>query len=440
MLDPQLLRNDLAQVAQRLLLKGFKLDVEAYQKLEAQRKSLQVQTEDLQAARNARSKEIGQLKAAGGDAQPLLDEVASFAEQLTQAQSELDGIRSALRDLTESIPNLPHESVPAGSSEQDNQEISTWGEPRIYPFEIKDHVDLGEALGGLDFATATKIAGSRFVVMRGAIARMHRALIQLMLDTHTLQHGYQEIYVPYLANRQSLFGTGQLPKFEDDQFKTSLVSDASAAADREGTRSTAENNLYMIPTAEVPVTNIVRETILQDDQLPLKMVAHTPCFRREAGSYGRDTRGMIRQHQFEKVELVQIVNADQSYAALEELTGHAEAILQLLELPYRKVVLCGGDLGFGAAKTYDLEVWLPAQNTYREISSCSNFESFQARRMLARVRTTAGKPELVHTVNGSGLAVGRTLVAILENNQQSDGSIRVPSVLQKFMGGLEIID
>jgi len=440
MLDPQLLRNNIAQVADRLQVKGFALDVDLYQELELKRKSLQVQAEDLQATRNARSKEIGQVKAVGGDVQPLLDEVASFAEQLKQAQSELDGVKTALQGLTQSIPNLPHESVPAGSSEQDNQEISKWGEPQTYPFEIKDHVDLGEALGGLDFATATKITGSRFVVMRGAIARMHRALIQLMLDTHTQNHGYQEVYVPYLANRESLMGTGQLPKFEDDQFKTSLVSDSGASGDVGDVEPSAESSLFMIPTAEVPVTNIVRDTILQADQLPLKMVAHTPCFRREAGSYGRDTRGMIRQHQFEKVELVQIVAADQSYTALEELTGHAEAILQLLELPYRKVVLCGGDLGFGAAKTYDLEVWLPAQNTYREISSCSNFESFQARRMLARVRTAGNKPELVHTVNGSGLAVGRTLVAILENYQNSDGSIRVPAALQKFMGGLEVID
>lgn len=437
MLDPQLLRSNLQQVADRLKLKGFTLDVDLYQELETKRKSLQVQAEDLQAARNARSKEIGQVKSAGGDVQPLLDDVASFAEQLKLAQSELEKVKSALQDLTERIPNVPHESVPAGSSDDDNQEISKWGEPQTYPFAVKDHVDLGEALDGLDFATATKITGSRFVVMRGAIARMHRALIQLMMDTHTLEHGYQEVYVPYLANRDSLKGTGQLPKFEDDQFKTSLVSDPGVVEDAQ---AVGEGSLYMIPTAEVPVTNIVRETILQADQLPLKMVAHTPCFRREAGSYGRDTRGMIRQHQFEKVELVQIVAADQSYAALEELTGHAEVILRLLELPYRKVVLCGGDLGFGAAKTYDLEVWLPAQNTYREISSCSNFESFQARRLLARVRTAANKPELVHTVNGSGLAVGRTLVAILENYQKSDGSIRVPAALQKFMGGLEVID
>jgi len=308
--------------------------------------------------------------------------------------------------------------VPAGNSEDDNQEISRWGEPKKYDFEVKDHVDLGEALGGLDFETATKITGSRFVVMKGQLARLNRALIQFMLDTHTQDHGYQEVYVPYLVNQTSLQGTGQLPKFEDDQFKTQ-----------------SEDGLYLIPTAEVPVTNIVRDTILGSDELPLKMVAHTPCFRREAGSYGRDTRGMIRQHQFEKVELVQIVTPEDSYGVLEELTGHAETILQKLDLPYRKVVLCGGDLGFSAAKTYDLEVWLPSQDVYREISSCSNFESFQARRMLARYRVDNAKPELVHTINGSGLAVGRTLLAIMENYQQPDGNISVPEVLRQYMGG-----
>ena len=435
MLDPQLLRNDIEQVAQRLLIKGYSLDVKAYESLEKKRKSLQVETEELQAKRNASSKLIGQTKAAGGDVDSLLKEVASFADNLKTVSGELEEVKKSLLELTQGIPNIPHESVPSGDSEEDNVEVSIWGEPKKYDFEVKDHVDLGEALGGLDFATATKITSSRFVVMKGQIARMHRALIQLMLDTHTQQHGYQEVYVPYMANQASLMGTGQLPKFADDQFTTSLI----AHGEESDSESSQQGGLYLIPTAEVPVTNIVRDTILEAAELPLKMVAHTPCFRREAGSYGRDTRGMIRQHQFEKVELVQIVKAGDSYAALEELTSNAETILQLLKLPYRKVVLCGGDLGFSAAKTYDLEVWLPAQNTYREISSCSNFESFQARRMLARVRDSSNKPELVHTVNGSGLAVGRTLVAILENCQQEDGSIQIPEVLQTYMGGMKEI-
>ena len=435
MLDPQLLRNDIEQVANSLLIKGYTLDVEAYESLEMKRKSLQVETEELQAKRNASSKLIGQTKAAGGDVDSLMQEVASFADKLKEVSKELDAVKASLQELTQGIPNIPHESVPKGKSEDDNVEVSVWGEPKVYDFEIKDHVDLGEALGGLDFATATKITSSRFVVMKGQIARMHRALAQLMLDTHTEQHGYQEVYVPYMANQASLIGTGQLPKFADDQFTTSLI----AHGEENDSESTTPGGLYLIPTAEVPVTNIVRDTILDAADLPMKMVAHTPCFRREAGSYGRDTRGMIRQHQFEKVELVQIVHAEDSYAALEELTNHAETILQKLVLPYRKVVLCGGDLGFSAAKTYDLEVWLPAQNTYREISSCSNFESFQARRMLARVRGASKKPELVHTVNGSGLAVGRTLVAILENYQQADGSILIPAVLQPYMGKIKII-
>lgn len=422
MIDPQLLRSDIATVAERLKIKGYKLDVNAYQTLESQRKALQVTAEELQAKRNARSKEIGKTKAQGGDVDALMQEVASFAEQLKSSQEELESVQANLTALLQGMPNAPHESVPAGQTEDDNQEISRWGEPKAYDFDVKDHVDLGEALGGLDFETATKITGSRFVVMKGALARMHRALIQFMLDTHTREHGYQEVYVPYLVNQASLLGTGQLPKFEDDQFKTQ-----------------SEDGLYLIPTAEVPVTNILRDTILSSDELPLKMVAHTPCFRREAGSYGRDTRGMIRQHQFEKVELVQVVKPEDSYQALESLTGHAEAILQSLELPYRKVVLCGGDLGFSAAKTYDLEVWLPAQDTYREISSCSNFESFQARRMLARFRADKTKPELVHTLNGSGLAVGRTLVAIMENYQQADGSIVVPEVLRAYMAGDSLI-
>jgi seryl-tRNA synthetase len=430
MLDPQLLRNDIDTIAQQLKKKGFELDVNAYQSLEAKRKSLQVEAEQLQAKRTSLSKNIGELKASGGDVEALLAEVSSFADQLKAAQADLEVVKSSLATLAQSIPNIPNEAVPEGTSEEENLEVSRWGQPSEYDFEVKDHVDLGELSGGLDFASATKITGSRFVVMKGQLARMHRALTQFMLDTHTQEHGYQEVYVPYLANKDSLMGTGQLPKFAADQFATSLA--APGLDDDSG--------LYLIPTAEVPVTNLVRDTILDEADLPLKMVAHTPCFRREAGSYGRDTRGMIRQHQFEKVELVQIVQAGGSYAALEQLTGHAEAILQLLELPYRKVVLCGGDLGFSAAKTYDLEVWLPAQNTYREISSCSNFESFQARRMLARVRSESNKPELVHTVNGSGLAVGRTLVAVMENYQQADGSIVVPQVLRPYMGGLKLID
>ena len=419
MIDPQLLRTDPDQVALKLALKAYTLDVQAYRNLESERKSLQVESEDLQAKRNARSKQIGQLKAQGEDVTAVMQEVASFADQLKASQHKLEQVKTAMAELLHAIPNIPHDSVPAGNSEEDNQEVSRWGEPSSYDFEVKDHVDLGELSGELDFETATKIAGSRFAVMKGGLARMHRALIQLMMDTHTLEHGYQEVYVPYLANKESLFGTGQLPKFEEDQFKTQT-----------------EDGLYLIPTAEVPVTNIVRDSILQETELPLKMVAHTPCFRREAGSYGRDTRGMIRQHQFEKVELVQVVKPADSYAALEQLTGHAEAILQKLELPYRKVILCGGDLGFSAAKTYDLEVWLPAQNTYREISSCSNFESFQARRLMARYRADDKKTELVHTLNGSGLAVGRTLVAIMENYQNADGSVSVPNVLRPYMGGI----
>lgn len=436
MLDPQILRNDLEQTAKQLETKGFSLDTESYLNLEEQRKTLQVKAEQLQAERNSRSKNIGKVKAQGGDVKVLLAEVSSFGDQLKDAQQQLESVQNELGSLLQGIPNVPHSSVPEGKTEEDNQEISLWGEPRKFDFEVKDHVDLGEAIGGLDFETATKITSSRFVVMKGGLARMHRALIQLMLDTHTQEHAYQEVYVPYLANQDSLMGTGQLPKFADDQFITSLTASGPNGAEAEDDQG---RDLYLIPTAEVPVTNIVRDTILDEEDLPLKMVAHTPCFRREAGSYGRDTRGMIRQHQFEKVELVQIVKPENSYAALEELTNHAEAILQLLELPYRKVVLCGGDLGFSAAKTYDLEVWLPAQNTYREISSCSNFESFQARRMLARMRTSNNKTELVHTVNGSGLAVGRTLVAIIENYQNEDGTISIPTALRRYMGDVEKI-
>jgi seryl-tRNA synthetase len=423
MIDPQLLRNDVAAVAAALKIKGHTLDVAAYQSLEAKRKSLQVESEELQAKRNASSKEIGKTKAQGGDVEALMRKVSSFGDRTKQALAELDAVKQDMLAIVDIMPNTPHSSVPEGKSEDENVELMKWGRPKEYDFEVKDHVDLGEALDALDFETATKIAGPRFVVMRGALARMNRALIQYMLDTHTDEHGYQEVYVPYLVNEDSLKATGQFSKFADhDLFATQ-----------------AEDGYYLIPTAEVPVTNIVRDEILKDSELPLKLVAHTPCFRREAGSYGRDTRGMIRQHQFEKVELVQIVKPEDSYAALEQLTGHAEAILQGLELPYRKVVLCGGDLGFSAAKTYDLEVWLPGQNAYREISSCSNFEAFQARRLKARYRLEEKKTELVHTLNGSGLAVGRTLLAIMENYQQADGSIIVPSVLRSYMGGLEKI-
>jgi len=423
MIDPQLLRNDIDAVAAALSIKGHSLDVQAYQALEAKRKSLQVESEELQAKRNARSKEIGKTKAQGGDVEALMREVNSFADRMKQAQAELDVVKADLLAITDIMPNMPHSSVPEGKSEDDNIEVMKWGTLQQYDFKVKDHVDLGEALDALDFETATKIAGPRFVVMKAGLARMNRALIQYMLDTHIDKHGYQEVYVPYLVNEDSLKATGQFSKFADhDLFATQ-----------------AEDGYYLIPTAEVPVTNIVRDEILKNNELPLKMVAHTPCFRREAGSYGRDTRGMIRQHQFEKIELVQIVKPEDSYQVLEELTGHAEAILQGLNLPYRKVILCGGDLGFSAAKTYDLEVWLPGQNAYREISSCSNFEAFQARRLKARYRPEEKKTDLVHTLNGSGLAVGRTLLAIMENYQQADGSIVVPEVLRAYMGGLEVI-
>ena len=423
MIDPQLLRGDLAAVAQKLKLKGYELPLSDYQELEAQRKQLQVEAESLQGQRNAKSKQIGQIKAQGGDVEAIMQEVAGFADRLKAAQTDLEDTQNKLFAITDLMPNIPHESVPSGVNEDDNVELSLWGTPNAFDFDVKDHVDLGADIDLLDFETATKIAGPRFSVLYGALAKMHRALVQLMLDTHTEQHGYQEVYVPYLVNQASLVATGQFSKFADhDLFATQ-----------------AEDGYYLIPTAEVPVTNIVRDTILSADELPKKWVAHTPCFRREAGSYGRDTRGMIRQHQFEKVELVQIVKPAESYDRLEELTGHAQAILELLDLPYRKVVLCGGDLGFSAAKTYDLEVWLPGQNAYREISSCSNFETFQARRLQARYRLDNKKTELVHTLNGSGLAVGRTLVAILENFQNEDGSITVPEALRSYMGGVEII-
>ena len=423
MLDPKLLRNDLEWVAGQLSRRGFVLDTDSLQALEARRKDIQMQTQELQAERNSRSKGIGKAKAAGEDIAPLLKEVEGLGSQLKQKEDELAGLQDELNSILLGIPNIPHASVPDGKGEEDNPEIRSWGEPPGFDFEPKDHVDLGEQLGQLDFETAAKITGSRFSVMQGPLARLHRALIQFMLDTHTGQHGYREVYVPYLVNAESLRGTGQLPKFEDDLF--TLAGDSG---------------YYLIPTAEVPVTNLVRDTIVEAEALPLRYTAHTPCFRSEAGSYGKDTRGMIRQHQFEKVEMVQLVRPQDSEAVLEELTGHAETILQKLELPYRVVDLCTGDIGFSAARTYDLEVWLPGQQKYREISSCSNFEAFQARRMQARWRNPeTGKPELLHSVNGSGLAVGRTLVAVMENYQQADGSIGIPAVLQGYMGGMDKI-
>lgn len=429
MLDPNMLRNELDAVAEKLARRGFKLDVEMLRQQEERRKVLQVETESLQAERNSRSKMIGATKARGEDIEPLRLEVNVLGEKLDAAKAELDKLQNEIRDLALSIPNLPDDSVPVGRDENDNVEVSRWGEPRKYDFEVRDHVSLGEMAGGLDFAAAVKLTGARFVVMKGQIARMHRALAQFMLDLHTEKHGYLETYVPYLVNHATLYGTGQLPKFGGDLFHTKPLEEESDSS-----------NYALIPTAEVPVTNLVRDEILEEESLPLKMTAHTPCFRSEAGSYGRDTRGLIRMHQFDKVEMVQITRPEDSMAALEELTGHAEKVLQLLELPYRKVLLCTGDMGFGSSKTYDLEVWLPAQNTYREISSCSNMWDFQARRMQARCRNkTDRKTRLVHTLNGSGLAVGRTLVAVLENYQQADGRIQVPEVLRPYMGGLEFI-
>ena len=418
MLDPNMLRNELDAVAEKLARRGFKLDVEMLRQQEERRKVLQVETESLQAERNSRSKLIGAAKARGEDIEPLRLEVNELGEKLDAAKAELDKLQNEIRDLALSIPNLPDDSVPVGKDENDNLEVSRWGEPRQYDFEVRDHVSLGEMAGGLDFAAAVKLTGARFVVMKGQIARMHRALAQFMLDLHTEKHGYLETYVPYLVNHATLYGTGQLPKFGGDLFHTKPLEEESDSS-----------NYALIPTAEVPVTNLVRDEILEEESLPLKMTAHTPCFRSEAGSYGRDTRGLIRMHQFDKVEMVQITRPEDSMAALEELTGHAEKVLQLLELPYRKMLLCTGDMGFGSSKTYDLEVWLPAQNTYREISSCSNMWDFRARRMQARCRNkTDRKTRLVHTLNGSGLAVGRTLVAVLENYQQADGRIRY----QKF--------
>lgn len=421
MLDVLLLRNDLEGTAQRLKVRGFDLDVSRFQELEQARKGVQIRTQELQAKRNQSSKQIGIAKSKGEDVSAIMAEVANLGDELKDAEDKLAVIQSHLNDLLMTIPNLPHESVPIGKSETDNVEVRRVGTPRTFDFPVKDHVDVGEGLKQLDFETAVKITGARFSLMKGPLARMHRALSQFMLDVHTQEHGYTEVYVPFLVNADSMRGTGQFPKFQDDQFHIGA------------------DDLYLIPTAEVPVTNIVRDVIVALEDMPLKFVSHTPCFRREAGSYGRDTRGMIRQHQFEKVELVQIVQPEQSYAALEALLGHAETILNKLELPYRVMALCSGDMGFSAAKTYDIEVWLPAQNTYREISSCSNFEAFQARRMQARYRNEKNKPELAHTLNGSGLAVGRTLVAILENYQNADGSVTIPPVLQSYMSGAEKI-
>jgi seryl-tRNA synthetase len=423
MLDPRLLRNDLDNTTRLLARRGYALDTSQFLALEEKRKALQVRTQELQAERNTRSKSIGRAKASGEDIAPLLKEVEGLGEQLKAADEQLGTVQDELNDILMGIPNIPHDSVPDGRDEEDNAEMRRWGVPRTFDFEPKDHVDLGEALGQLDFETAAKLTGSRFCTMQGPLARLHRSLIQFMLDTHSRDHGYTEVYVPYLVNSDSLRGTGQLPKFEEDLFAMR-----------------GESGFYLIPTAEVPVTNLARGEIIEDDAMPRCFVAHTPCFRSEAGSYGKDTRGMIRQHQFEKVELVQLVRPAESWEALEALTGHAETILQRLELPYRVVTLCTGDIGFSAAKTYDIEVWLPGQQKYREISSCSNFLDFQARRMQARWRNPGtGKPELLHTLNGSGLAIGRTLVAVMENYQQADGSITVPSVLQPYMGGINVI-
>ena len=423
MLDQKLIRTELETVARKLERRNYRLDTDRISTLEQQRKTLQTLTQDLQNERNTKSKAIGNAKAAGQDIQPLLKEVADLGEQLKSAQTRLLALQDELQQIYMEIPNLLHESVPDGRDENDNVEIRRWGAPREFDFTPKDHVDVGESLGQLDFEAAAKITGSRFLVLKGRLARLHRALIQFMLDTHTADHGYQEVYVPYIVNADSLRGTGQLPKFSEDLFALNT-----------------EQQYYLIPTAEVPVTNLVRDEIIPAEHLPLKYVAHTPCFRSEAGSYGKDTRGMIRQHQFEKVELVQMVRPQDSYNALEALTENAEKILQRLNLPYRVMALCAGDVGFSSAKTYDLEVWLPGQGKYREISSCSNFEDFQARRMQARWRNPeTGKPELLHTLNGSGLAVGRTLVAILENYQQADGSVRIPECLRAYMGGGELL-
>lgn len=419
MLDSKLLRTNPEQVAQGLAKRGFVLDVAKLKSLEETRKAIQIKTENLQQERNSKSKDIGKAKQAGQDAAPLMQAVENIKQELATAEVELAQIQKEWDEFVSALPNIPADEVPEGKSDEDNVEVRRWGMPRSFHFEIKDHVDLGAAIGGLDFDTAAKISSSRFAVLRGDLARLHRALAQFMLDTHTQKHGYEEVNVPFVVNGDSLFGTGQLPKFEEDLFKL-----------------TDERNFYLIPTAEVPVTNIYRNEIVDESQLPIKLTCHSPCFRSEAGSYGRDTRGLIRQHQFEKVELVKFVKPEDSDAALETLVGHAEKILHELGLPHRTVILCGGDIGFSAAKTYDIEVWVPSQNKYREISSCSNFRDFQARRMMARYRSKeTGKPELLHTLNGSGLAVGRTLLAVMENYQQQDGSITIPDVLVPYMGG-----
>ena len=423
MLDPKLIRSELEQVEAQLARRGFPLDTAAFSALEARRREVQARTQSLQSERNSRSKLVGQAKARGEDIQPLLAEMASFGDELKRMETELDDIQAGLEDLLLGVPNILDADVPEGRSEADNQEVHRWGEPRAFAFEPRDHVELGARLGQMDFEAAAKIAGARFVALHGPLCRMQRALAQFMLDLHTNEHGYTETYVPFMVNADSLRGTGQLPKFEADLFKIQ-----------------SEPPYYLIPTAEVPVTNLVRDEIVEAGRLPLKYVCHTPCFRSEAGSYGKDTRGMIRQHQFEKVELVQITAPTDSAAAHEALTEHAEAVLKRLELPFRRVLLCAGDTGFSSAKTYDLEVWLPGQQAYREISSCSNFRDFQARRLRARWRNPeTGKPELAHTLNGSGLAVGRTLIAVMENYQDADGRIHVPAVLRPYMGGLEVI-
>jgi seryl-tRNA synthetase len=423
MLDPRLFRTDLDFVVAQLARRNFAFDAAGYADLEARRKDIQVKTQELQNQRNSNAKAIGQAKAKGEDVQPLLDQVGQLGDELKAAETELASIQAQLDRLMSGIPNILDDAVPQGKNEDANLEISRWGEPTVFDFDAKDHVDLGAKLQGMDFELGAKIAGSRFVVLNGALARLQRAIIQLMLDTHTAEHGYTETYIPFLVNADSLRGTGQLPKFEADLFKAS-----------------SDPDLYLIPTAEVPVTNIVRDVIIDAKNLPLKFVCHSPCFRSEAGAYGRDVRGMIRQHQFEKVEIVQIVKPEESAKAHEELTNHAETILQKLNLPYRKMLLCAGDTGFSSAKTYDLEVWLPAQNTYREISSCSNFKDFQARRLQARWRNPeTGKPELVHTLNGSGLAAGRTLIAVMENYQDAEGRIHIPEALLPYMGGLTVI-
>jgi seryl-tRNA synthetase len=425
MLDAKQLRSDLDNIAKQLAKRGFTLDTATLTALEEQRKAIQVKTQELQNERNTRSKSIGQAKARGEDIAPLLAAVSQLGKELDVAKSEQDEVLAKINDIASAMPNLLDESVPTGADEEDNVELKRWGTPRIFDFEVKDHVDLGYGVGkGLDFESGAKLAGTRFAVMRGHIAKLHRALAQFMLDVHTEEHGYQEMYVPYMVNAASLYGTGQLPKFGEDLFHTDLSG----------------KNFSLIPTSEVPLTNMYRDEIVDEAELPIKMTAHTPCFRSEAGSGGRDIRGLIRQHQFDKVEMVQLVKPENSFAALDELTGHAEAILERLELPYRTMVLCSGDVGFSATKTFDLEVWLPAQNTFREISSCSNMGAFQARRMQARFRNSeTNKPELLHTLNGSGLAVGRTLVAVLENYQQADGSITIPTVLQPYMKGLTSI-